>query len=150
MRLSMSMPLLRAFIISLLLVALTVTASPANSPERISWESAEMDSDLVNRVDQAVQRSMDEGNMAGCVVLVGRRAGIVFEKAYGYRSIEPEKEEMTTDTVFDMASLTKPVATATGIMILVERGQLSLDDKAAKYLPDFARNGKEDITIEQL
>jgi uncharacterized protein YbbC (DUF1343 family)/CubicO group peptidase (beta-lactamase class C family) len=93
---------------------------------------------------------MDEGNMAGCVVLVGRSAGIVFEKAYGYRSVEPAKEEMTIDTVFDMASLTKPVATATSVMILVERGKLRLDDKAAKYLPGFAQKGKEDITIEQL
>ena len=49
------------------------------------------------------------GDMAGCVVLVGRRAGIVFEKAYGNRSVEPEDVPMTTDTVFDMASLTKPV-----------------------------------------
>jgi uncharacterized protein YbbC (DUF1343 family) len=109
-----------------------------------------MEPQLAVRIDQAIQRSIDEGNMAGCVVLIGRRAGIVFEKAYGYRSIEPEKEEMTVDTVFDMASLTKPVATGTSIMLLIERGKLKLDDKVAKYIPDFARNGKQDITIEQL
>jgi uncharacterized protein YbbC (DUF1343 family) len=109
-----------------------------------------MDPQLAARIDQAVQRSMDEGNMSGCVVLIGRRAGIVFEKAYGDRSVEPEREEMTTDTVFDMASLTKPVATGTCIMLLLEHGKLKLDDKVAKYLPDFARNGKEVITIEQL
>ena len=136
-----------------LCVLLGTIASPtleANPPDKIFWESAEMDPALEGRIDQAVERSMDEGNMAGCVVLIGRRAGIVFEKAYGDRSVEPEKEEMTTDTVFDMASLTKPVATATCIMLLVERGQLKLDDKVAKYIPDFARNGKEDITVEQL
>ena len=109
-----------------------------------------MDPAIDGRIDQAVERSMDEGNMAGCVVLVGRRAGIVFEKAYGNRSVEPEKEEMTTDTVFDMASLTKPVATATSVMILVERGKLRLDDKVAKFIPEFAANGKEDVTVEQL
>jgi uncharacterized protein YbbC (DUF1343 family)/CubicO group peptidase (beta-lactamase class C family) len=109
-----------------------------------------MDPGLEGRIDQAVHRSMDEGNMAGCVVLIGRTAGVVFEKAYGYRSIEPEKEDMTTDTVFDMASLTKPVATATSVMLLVERGKLKLDDKVAEYIPEFSNNGKEDITIEQL
>ena len=57
---------------------------------------------------------------------------------------------MTTDTLFDMASLTKPLATATSIMILVERGQLRLTDKVAKFFPEFAANGKEDVTVEQL
>jgi uncharacterized protein YbbC (DUF1343 family)/CubicO group peptidase (beta-lactamase class C family) len=122
----------------------------AGPPEKISWESAGMDAELAAKIDKAVQRSMNEGNMAGCVVLIGRDAGIVFENAYGFRSVEPEKEEMTVDTVFDMASLTKPVATATSIMILVERGKLKLDDKVAKHIPDFAKNGKEDLTIEQL
>jgi uncharacterized protein YbbC (DUF1343 family) len=84
------------------------------------------------------------------VVLVGRRAGIVFERAYGNRSIEPKPLPMTTDTVFDMASLTKPMATATSVMILVERGQLRLQDKVAKFFPEFATNGKENVTIEQL
>jgi uncharacterized protein YbbC (DUF1343 family)/CubicO group peptidase (beta-lactamase class C family) len=93
---------------------------------------------------------MDEGNMPGCVVLVGRRAGIVFEKAYGNRSLEPKKERMTLDTLFDMASLTKPVATATSVMILVERGQLRLDDKVSEFFPEFAANEKGDMTIEQL
>jgi uncharacterized protein YbbC (DUF1343 family) len=138
-----------ALVVSGVIVSLDLPAY-ATPPQEISWELAEMDRDLAGRVDQAVQRSMNEGNMAGCVVLIGRRAGIVFEKAYGYRSIEPEKEEMTTDTVFDMASLTKPVATATSIMLLVERGQLKLDDKVAKYIAEFSSNGKQDITIEQL
>ncbi len=65
-------------------------------------------------------------------------------------AVEPEKVPMTTDTVFDMASLTKPVATATSVMILIERGQLRLQDKVAKFFPEFAANGKENVTIEQL
>ena len=89
-------------------------------------------------------------NLSGCVVLIGRREGIVFEHAYGNRAVEPKVEPMTTDTLFDMASLTKPLATATSIMILVERGQLRLSDKVAKFFPDFAANGKEDVTIEHL
>ncbi len=109
-----------------------------------------MDASLEGRIDRAVNRSIDDGQMSGCVVLIGRRAGIVFEKAYGNRSVEPQKEPMTTDTVFDLASLTKPLATATSVMILVERGQLRLQDKVAKFFPDFAVKGKQDVTVEQL
>lgn len=109
-----------------------------------------MDSAMESRIAHVVARSINDGNMAGCVVLVGRRAGIVFEQAYGNRSVEPEVEPMTTDTVFDMASLTKPVATATSVMILIERGQLRLQDKVADFFPEFAANGKENITVEQL
>lgn len=117
---------------------------------KISWEAAKMDPALDDRVDRAVKKSIDNGQMCGCVVLIGRRGGIVFEKAYGNRAIEPQKEPMTTDTLFDMASLTKPVATATAVMILVERGQIRLRDKVANYFPEFAKNGKQDVTVEQL
>lgn len=109
-----------------------------------------MDPALENRIDQAVAKSIADGQMCGCVVLIGRRGGIVFEKAYGNRAIEPREEPMTTETLFDMASLTKPVATATAVMILVERGQLRLRDKVSTYFPKFAANGKQDVTLEQL
>jgi len=109
-----------------------------------------MDPTLAGRIDKAVAKSLADGQMAGCVVLIGRRDGIVFEKAYGNRQIEPEKEPMTTDTLFDMASLTKPLATGTSVMILIERGQLRLQDKVSKFFPEFATKGKQDITVEQL
>jgi uncharacterized protein YbbC (DUF1343 family)/CubicO group peptidase (beta-lactamase class C family) len=119
-------------------------------PKRVSWAAARMDSALAGRIDKAVAKAIDDGRMSGCVVLIGRREGIVFEKAYGDRCVEPEKEPMTTDTLFDMASLTKPLATATSIMILVERGQLRLSDKVSKFFPEFAANGKDDVTVEHL
>lgn len=118
--------------------------------KKISWTAAKMDSSLEGRIDKAVAKSLEDGQMSGCVVLIGRRGGIVFEKAYGNRQVEPEKEPMTTDTLFDMASLTKPLATATGVMILIERGQLRLQDKVAKFFPEFAAKGKQDITVEEL
>jgi len=131
--------------------ALLFSAAMANErPARVGFEAAGMDPAMESRIEHVVARSIEEGNMAGCVVLVGRRAGIVFEQAYGNRSVEPETEPMTIDTVFDMASLTKPVATATSIMILVERGQLRLQDKVAKFFPEFATKGKENVTVEQL
>ncbi|MCC7084499.1 MAG: DUF1343 domain-containing protein, partial [Pirellulales bacterium] len=117
---------------------------------KLSWKAAKIDPALAGRVDEAVAKSIADGQMSGCVVLIGRRGGIVFEKAYGDRAIEPRNEPMTTDTLFDMASLTKPVATAMAIMILVERGQMRLRDKVANYFPEFAKNGKQDVTVEQL
>jgi CubicO group peptidase (beta-lactamase class C family) len=66
------------------------------------------------------------------------------------RSLEPTRERMTLDTIFDMASLTKPLTTATAIMQLYQKGKLAFDDPVAKYLPAFAANGKQDITIREL
>ena len=57
---------------------------------------------------------------------------------------------MTTDTVFDLASLTKPIATATSVMRLVQDGKIDLDERVATYLPEFGNHGKEEITVRQL
>jgi CubicO group peptidase (beta-lactamase class C family) len=88
--------------------------------------------------------------MPGCVVCVGRGGKIAWLKAYGNKRLQPFQEAMTTDTVFDLASLTKPIATATSIMQLVERGQLRLDQKVADLLPEFGLHGKEQITVSDL
>src|SRR5437762_1296855 len=75
---------------------------------------------------------------------------VIFRKAYGSRAVKPEKVPMTADTIFDMASLTKPVATATSVMILIEQGKLKPDDLVSKHWPAFAANGKDKVTVEQL
>ena len=135
-----------------LVAAATAGAGEKNTghPKKISWKAANMHSTLEEYVDRAVAKSISDGQMSGCVVLIGREQGIVLEKAYGNRCVEPQKEPMTTDTLFDMASLTKPLATATSVMILIERGQLRLVDKVAKFFPEFAAKGKQDVTIEEL
>ena len=126
------------------------SAAVAETPAKIGFAAAGMIADLEGRVDALVSESIARNDMPGCVVLVGRRSGIAFEKAYGDRSVEPERASMTVDTVFDMASITKPVATATSVMILVERGQVRLRDTVAKFFPEFAANGKDEVTVEQL
>ena len=109
-----------------------------------------MDQGPLKRIDAVVAEGIQSGEMPGCVVMVGRRGKAVFLKAYGYRQVEPENVPMTTDTVFDLASLTKPIATATSVMILWERGKLRLCDPVAKHLPEFGTNGKEKITVFEL
>ncbi len=88
--------------------------------------------------------------MPGCVICFGRHNTILFLEAYGDRQVAPIHEPMNVDTVFDLASLTKPVATATSIMKLVEQGRLTLNTRIAEIFPEFAQNGKDSITIKHL
>ena len=109
-----------------------------------------MDVGRLQRIDEVVGEGLRRRRMPGCVVMIGRRGKVVWFKAYGQRRLQPSKERMTTDTIFDLASLTKPIATATCMMKLVELGRVDLDAPVAKYLPEFAANGKADITVKQL
>ena len=113
-------------------------------------ESVGMDSRHLARIDEIVAQGLAEKRMPGCVVCIGRRGKIVLLKAYGNKQVQPSELPMTTDTVFDMASITKPVATATSVMLLVERGQLKLGQRVATIIPEFAVNEKEPITIFDL
>src|SRR6185436_10090393 len=89
-------------------------------------------------VDEAIARAIEEGKMPGCVVVVGRHDEILLRRAYGSKSVLPERTPMTVDTVFDLASLTKPLVSATSIMILRERGAVDLDAPAATYVPELS------------
>lgn len=102
------------------------------------------------RIDGVVRQAIDNGRIPGAVVLVGQGGHILFEKAYGHRCLEPRPEPMTLGTRFDLASLTKVVATAPAFLILVQEGKARLDDPVFKYLPDFGRRGKETLTVRQV
>ncbi|MBX3234440.1 MAG: DUF1343 domain-containing protein [Labilithrix sp.] len=95
-----------------------------------------------------IEAAIAAGKLPGCVVAVGRHDGILFTRAYGSRSLLPEKTVMTADTVFDLASLTKPVATTSSLMVLVDRGQVDLDARASTYVPELAR--LPPFTVRQL
>jgi uncharacterized protein YbbC (DUF1343 family)/CubicO group peptidase (beta-lactamase class C family) len=101
-------------------------------------------------LDPILNDAIAQQQIPGAVVIVGHDGRVAYRKAYGSRAIEPRREPMTLDTVFDCASLTKVVATTTAIMQLWELGKLRMNDPVAKYLPEFAQNGKQDITIRQL
>jgi uncharacterized protein YbbC (DUF1343 family)/CubicO group peptidase (beta-lactamase class C family) len=108
------------------------------------------DAGRFKEVDAIVEKAVDEGNIPGAVLLVGHNGKVVHRKAFGSRALEPVREPMTIDTIFDLASLTKCLATATSVMKLVEDGRVRLGDSVATYLPEFAQNGKKDITIRDL
>ncbi len=101
-------------------------------------------------IAQIVQKEIRAGRIPGAVVLVGNEGRIVYRKAFGYAVPGPEKIPMTVGTLFDLASLTKVVATTTAVMQLVEQGKLALDVPAARYWPAFGENGKGAITVREL
>jgi uncharacterized protein YbbC (DUF1343 family)/CubicO group peptidase (beta-lactamase class C family) len=101
-------------------------------------------------VDAIIQQAIHDETIPGAVLVVGHNGQIVYRKAYGNRALEPRREPMTLDTIFDLASLTKVVATTPAVMQLIEQGKVRLNDPVAKYLPEFAQNGKEDVTVRQL
>jgi uncharacterized protein YbbC (DUF1343 family)/CubicO group peptidase (beta-lactamase class C family) len=101
-------------------------------------------------VDALVQQEVGSEGITGAVLLVGHNGKVVHQKAFGLRVASPRPEKMTVDTVFDLASLTKVIATAPSVMRLVQFGQVRLNDPVSHYLPDFGNNGKQSITIREL
>jgi uncharacterized protein YbbC (DUF1343 family)/CubicO group peptidase (beta-lactamase class C family) len=104
----------------------------------------------LSAVDALIQEQVNAGGITGAVLLVGHDGSVVHQKAFGLRAVSPRNEPMTLDTVFDLASLTKVVATTPSVMRLVQGGQLRLEDAVSRHIPDFAVNGKDSITIRQL
>jgi uncharacterized protein YbbC (DUF1343 family)/CubicO group peptidase (beta-lactamase class C family) len=117
--------------------AVLTKESPATAPVHLAG------------VDSVIQQAIADG-LPGAVLVVGHDGRVIYRRAYGNRALEPAREAMTIDTVFDLASLTKVIATTTAVMQLVEQGKVRMNDPVAKYLPEFAQNGKDDITVRQL
>ncbi len=110
---------------------------------------SEIDETKLAGIDAAVKSALDKGEVPGAVVVVVHNDAVLYRKAYGSRAKKPAEEVMTLDTVFDLASLTKPLATATAIFKLVEAGKLKLTDKVSQHWPEFAANDKGTVTVEQ-
>jgi uncharacterized protein YbbC (DUF1343 family)/CubicO group peptidase (beta-lactamase class C family) len=104
----------------------------------------------LNVIDPIVEEAIRDKQIPGAVVIVGHDGEIVYRKAFGSRAIEPRREPMTVDTIFDLASLTKVMVTTIAVMQLVEQGKVRPNDPVAKYLPEFGQNGKDDVTVRQL
>src|SRR5256885_316698 len=104
----------------------------------------------LNVLDSIVQTAIQNHEVPGAVLLVGHDGHVVYRKAFGDRSLEPTRSAMTVDTIFDLASLTKVIATNTGVMQLAEQGKIRFNDPVSKYIPEFAQNGKADITVRDL
>jgi uncharacterized protein YbbC (DUF1343 family)/CubicO group peptidase (beta-lactamase class C family) len=100
-------------------------------------------------LDAAINLAIEQGRLPGAVLVVGHDGQVVYRKAYGKRALIPTPEAMTADTIFDIASLTKVVATTSSLMKLFEQGKFRLNDKITDYIPEF-QDGHSDITIRNL
>ena len=100
-------------------------------------------------LDAVVEAAVHDGLIPGAVLVIGHDGKIVHRKAYGSRALVPQREPMTVDTIFDIASLTKVVATTPSLMKLFEQGKLRINDPVTAYLPDF-QGGRSDITVRDL
>ncbi len=136
-------------LVTVLILVMTVSVNaqllPAADPAEVG-----MSADRLGRIDSVVQDAIARGEAPGAVVLVARKGKLVYRKAFGMRALEPGCEPMTLDTVFDAASLTKVVATAASMMILVEEGRLGLSDLVTAHVPEFGQFEKDRITLLQL
>ncbi len=122
--------------------------NPARLPQVTPGEAG-LDGRKLNEIAPLVEEAIAQHRLPGAVIAVVHRGKIAFLKAFGLRSREPMEAAMTVDTVFDLASLTKPI-TATALLILMESGKVQLADPISRQIPAFGQNGKEAITIEQL
>jgi serine-type D-Ala-D-Ala carboxypeptidase len=101
-------------------------------------------------VENAFQQAIAEGVFPGAVVLVSKDDAVVYERAFGFRSLMPHKTTMEPGTIFDLASLTKPLATAVAVMLLIREKKLRLDDQITRVIPMYGVFGKSLTTVRHL
>jgi uncharacterized protein YbbC (DUF1343 family)/CubicO group peptidase (beta-lactamase class C family) len=134
---------MKRMVLLALLVVLQISTPTAQ-------KAADVDVRRLDLIEPLVKEAIAEKKLPGAVVLIGRGDRTVYQKAIGDRALVPAVEPMTLDTVFDLASLTKVVATTTSAMILLEDGRIRLSDRVATFIPGFERYGKGEITIRHL
>ncbi|AMV31128.1 Penicillin-binding protein 4* [Pirellula sp. SH-Sr6A] len=134
--------------VAITLASVTGWTLPARAV--FATETRQLSESATKRVEELVAIAIADKKMPGCVIGVGDSKGLFFLHAYGNKRTEPTPEPMTVDTVFDMASITKPVATGSSIMKLIEQGKLRPQDKVVDFFPDFGVKDKDEITILDL
>jgi len=131
------------FLAAAILLMCGVVVSPSIADSQTSGHG-------LPEVDRIVMQAIEQQKMPGCVVMIGTSERVLHQAAYGHRQLLPTPEPAELSTLYDLASLTKPVATATCILLLSERGQLNLEAPVCHSLPEFAENGKDRVTIHHL
>ncbi len=115
-----------------------------------SGQAADLREEELAPITDVVEEAIRDGKCPGAVVLIGHEGKLVYRQAFGHRAVVPAMLPMTQDTIFDVASLSKVIATTPAVMQLVERGKIRLEDPVAEYWPEFKTNGKETITVSEL
>ena len=127
----------KSVLIVLFLLILLYPQCSVKKNLRFEPETEGMSSMRLQRLDGIIEAAIEKHDFPGAVILVGRRGRIVFQRAYGESQLFPEHHPMKKDMIFDLASITKPVATTTSIMLMLEQGKLRLRDKVKEYVSEF-------------
>ncbi len=112
--------------------------------------SAQSNAYQFNDVDRLINKAIEDEAFPGAIVLIWKDDKTIYEKAFGNYTYDKSSPKVKTNTLYDLASLTKVVATTTAAMICYDRNLFLLDDKVTKYISEFGVNGKENITIKNL
>lgn len=131
-------------------ILITFPAVAAKSAQTESLTSPDLSPRRLAGISAVVNDAIREKKTPGAVVVIGHRGKVVYRKAFGHRALVPKQLPMTVNAIFDVASLTKVVATTTVVMQLFERGKIRLEDRVTDYWPEFGTNGKGEITIREL
>jgi CubicO group peptidase (beta-lactamase class C family) len=131
---------------TILLIFMLLTSIKCNFNE----SSAIKPQGTFDEVDSLIYSAISDSTFPGAVLLVNKSGKIIFNKAYGRFTYADTSSAVTTETIFDIASLTKVIATTTAAMICYEKELFSLDDPVSKFIPSFAAQGKANITIKNL
>ncbi len=139
--------------VAIIFLCLATTPVFAQQPAVRSTSPARplpFDATRLELIGPLIEGAIRAGDLPGAVVIAGRGNTVLYRKAFGLRASRPSSEPMTLDTMFDVASLTKVVATTTAVMKLVEDGRLRLTDRVSAHIPGFDRYGKSPITVRHL
>lgn len=128
-----------------LLPAASFAKLPRAKPEKVG-----MSSHHLRHIKEAMDEAIQNKKAPGGVVIVLRNGYIVYRSAFGLKALEPEPEAISIDTMYDMASLTKIVATTSMIMLLVQDGNLRLDDPVSQFIPEYTGADKDETTLRHL
>jgi beta-N-acetylhexosaminidase len=115
-----------------------------------SASSVGFDSVRLSRLDSIMAAAIADSSFPGGQLVVAKDGAVVFNKSFGRLEYSPTAQSVNNQTMYDLASLTKVVATTTATLKLLEEGRLKLDDKVVRYVPEFGRRGKQNITIRHL
>ncbi|MBL7093921.1 beta-lactamase family protein [candidate division KSB1 bacterium] len=132
------------FLLSLIILVLFVGKALTQSLPIVKPEEVGMSSSRLLLLNPLIETAIEKEEIPGAAILVARKGKIVTRKAFGFSQLIPEKKPMKIDQIFDLASVTKPVATATSIMIMIEQGHIRLSDKVKQYIPEFSTFVDED------
>jgi CubicO group peptidase (beta-lactamase class C family) len=151
-RTQLALLLFCALLIQACSASLKVASSPPRAPVLKEGPPGlvGMDPGRLARLDGVIEEAIADSTIPGAVVLIARAGTIVYHRAYGNRAVVPQQERMTLDTVFDMASVSKPMSSAASVMKLVEMGRVRLQDRVSVYLPEFDEAEKGQIRVAQL